>query len=100
MKQIPITKMLKQASDPKRKISMQKYFKTNVGEYGYGDIFVGISVPILRSITKEYTHVPISEVQELLTSPIHEYRLAALQILINQFNTGMKRDGRASTPFI
>ena len=99
MKPKSIKKVLQRAADPERKISMQKYFKTEIGQYGYGDIFIGISVPMLRSITKQYSHLSISEIQELLTSPIHEYRLAALQILIHQFNKGSKKEQKSSYTF-
>jgi 3-methyladenine DNA glycosylase AlkD len=72
---------LKQASDSDRAKNLSWFFKTGKGEYGEGDVFLGITVPILRSISKKYSTLKFQAFQELLNSNIHEYRLSALMIL-------------------
>ncbi len=72
-------------ADPVRAAGAQRYFKTGPGEYGEGDIFIGLTVPQSRSIAKKYLALPLSEVQKLLASPIHEHRFIALEILIFKY---------------
>ena len=76
-------KMEKEA-DKNQAALLQKFFKTGRGEYGEGDIFLGISVPRIRKVAKEFRNIGLEEVQEHLDSEIHEERLAALLILIEQ----------------
>ena len=63
----------------------QGFFKTAPGEYGAGDQFIGIRVPVLRTLAKEFRALPLSEVPALLHSPIHEERLLALLILVDGY---------------
>ncbi len=74
----------KSASKDQAKIS-QWFFKTNPGDYGEGDVFIGIKVPDLRSIAKQHLNLKFDELQNLLSSKIHEERLAALMILVIRF---------------
>ena len=74
----------KSANDSKSKI-LQRFFKTGKGEYGEGDIFLGIIVPEQRKIAKEFCNLNNDELEKLLDSEIHEKRLIALLILINKF---------------
>ncbi|MCI5072334.1 DNA alkylation repair protein [bacterium] len=63
----------------------QSFFKTGKGEYGEGDCFLGIRVPVLRKLAKQYKDIDLSTVQKLLDSKWHEKRLLGLFILIHQY---------------
>ena len=62
----------------------QRFFKTGEWQYGAGDKFMGIRVPVVRLVCKKFKDLPLTEVEKLLASPIHEHRLAALIIMVNQ----------------
>lgn len=61
------------------------FFKTGKGQYGYGDKFIGVSVPKLRQVARKFRHLKFVSIEKLLKSPIHEERLIALLILVGQF---------------
>ena len=63
----------------------QRCFKTAKGEYGYGDIFIGIRVPELRKLAKNYIDLSLIETKKLIKSKIHEERLTGLLILMNKY---------------
>jgi 3-methyladenine DNA glycosylase AlkD len=72
--------------DARKAEVLQRFFKTGPGEYGQGDIFLGIAVPKLRRIAIKYANgIPLSQVKELLHSKIHEERLVALLILVQRY---------------
>jgi 3-methyladenine DNA glycosylase AlkD len=62
----------------------QRFFKTYEGGYAEGDVFLGLPVPTTRKTVKKYTNLPLSEIEILLDSPIHEHRFAAVVILVNK----------------
>ena len=80
-------RLRKLASKDKAKI-LQRFFKTGLGQYGEGDMFHGITVPVLRKLTKEYDDTPLADVFSLLTSGMHEERLLALLMLVRAFTNG------------
>jgi 3-methyladenine DNA glycosylase AlkD len=71
--------------DPQVAEHSQRYFKTGPGEYGEGDRFRGIRVPVLRKLAQRHGAIPLADVETLLHSPFHEDRLLALLILVRQF---------------
>ncbi len=78
-------------ANPKQATLLQKFFKTGKGEYGEGDIFLGLKVPDIRKITKQFSNIQLDELQELLNSKIHEHRLAALLILVDHYEKHSER---------
>ncbi|HNX53837.1 MAG TPA: DNA alkylation repair protein, partial [Pontiellaceae bacterium] len=66
----------------------QRFFKTGPGQYGEGDIFLGIKVPVLHRLAKEHQAIALNEAVELLQSPLHEVRLLALFIMVLQYKRG------------
>ncbi len=70
----------------KKSLVLRRFFKTGVGEYGYGDIFLGVTVPQQRAIVKRYFMITsLFDIKKLLYSPIHEHRLTALLLLVQKF---------------
>jgi 3-methyladenine DNA glycosylase AlkD len=74
--------------DPQRAQLLQRYFKTGAGEYGEGDVFVGIRVPELRKLARQYRSLAFSETIRLLQSAVHEARLLALLVLVRKYADG------------
>lgn len=80
-----IIQELNNLQDKKKAKILQGFFKTAKGQYGEGDIFLGITVPKSRDIAKKYLDCSYEELQELLNSKIHEHRLTALLILVEKY---------------
>ncbi|MFA6064602.1 MAG: DNA alkylation repair protein [archaeon] len=81
-----IRKELSSLANPTQAKHLMGFFKTGKGEYGEGDIFYGIKVPVTRSIAKKYAQeLNLKEVEALLHSKIHEERLCALLVLIQKY---------------
>jgi len=76
---------LKRIANPAHTRVLQRFFKTGKGEYGEGDLFRGIKIPVLRKLVKNYQDVPLAGVQELLTSKFHEDRMLALLFLMAHY---------------
>jgi len=76
--------------DEKRAEVNKRFFKTGKGEYGEGDIFIGLSVPKCRKIAIKYSALPLGEVQKILSSKIHEERLIALEILVYKYENNLE----------
>ena len=90
-----IISQLKAVSNPQIAEGSRRFFKTGKGDYGEGDKFLGIRVPILRKIAKEYAHISLTEILALLKSPFHEIRLVSLFILTLKYE---KSDQNAMVP--
>lgn len=76
---------LAEAADADDARFLQRFFKTGPGQYGEGDVFIGVRVPATRAIAKRFAALPLEAVGELLRSQVHEHRLAGLVILVGQF---------------
>lgn len=76
--------LAKHASDADA-VNLAWFFKTGPGEYGEGDQFIGVRVPDIRKVCKEFKKLPLSEVKKLIESPTHEHRMAGLIILTLQY---------------
>ena len=83
-----LKKELSGAADPERARNSAWFFRTGEGQYGHGDRFLGITVPVQRRIANRYVHLPLTGVEKLLASPIHEHRFVALEILVAQYEQG------------
>ena len=83
---------LRSLGNPKDAAFLAGFFKTGPGQYGEGDRFIGVRVPVIRKVVREFVGLPLAEVECPLHSPIHEERLAALVILVTQ---AAKADGKA-----
>lgn len=90
-----LRKDLEKIADPKRARVLQRFFKTKKGEYGEGDVFLGITVPESRSIAQKYKDLSSDKITELLRSEIHEERLIAVLFLVHNFQTGNKQNKKA-----
>ena len=89
---LALKKELKDKASPKKAKIAQRFFKTGPGEYGEGDIFLGVIVPDIRKIAKKYDSLKLEEVVKLLSSKFHEERTAALLIMINKFQRGDNKE--------
>ena len=80
--------VLRSHSNPQKAKTLQWFFKTGKGEYAEGDLFIGVTVPQIRKIVKQFQTLPLHDIVRLLASKIHEERLLALLILVSQFKHG------------
>ncbi|HEX2234216.1 MAG TPA: DNA alkylation repair protein, partial [Thermoleophilaceae bacterium] len=61
-----------------------RYFKSGEGEYGDGDVFLGVRMGDVFTLAKRYVQMPLVEIEQLLESPLHEVRAGALSIMAKQ----------------
>lgn len=64
---------------------VQRFFKTGAGQYGEGDVFIGLTVPEIRAIAVRNFETEFEEVINLLDSEVHEHRLCRFLILVRKF---------------
>ena len=88
-----IRRQLRDLADPSIAQHSQRFFKTGPSEYGKGDEFIGIRVPVLRRVAKQHRDIPLDYIEQLISSAIHEERLLALLILVFQFEHKAKMKG-------
>jgi 3-methyladenine DNA glycosylase AlkD len=79
---------LEALGDPEHARFVAGYFRTGPGEYGEGDRFLGIRIPVLRGLVREYRGLPLEQTAELLRSPWHEARLLACLLLADAYARG------------
>jgi 3-methyladenine DNA glycosylase AlkD len=76
---------------PKKAAFLSGFFKTGKGQYAEGDVFVGVNNPEVRTMAKKYANLPLTDIETLLHDPIHEIRLLALVMLVNQFEKASRK---------
>lgn len=88
-----LTKNLKSKGTSKKVEIYQRFFKTAPGQYGHGDVFLGLTMPEIRGIAKQFQDMELKELQEHLKSKYHEERMASLLIALNKYESS-KDDGK------
>ena len=88
------SELKKRSSREKAKV-LTRFFKTGPGEYGEGDVFMGVTVPNIRQSVKPYRDLSATEVTKLVRSKIHEERLAGLLVLVMQYEKGDDKQRQA-----
>ena len=83
-----IRKAISKQKNPTQAVNLQRFFKTGKGEYGEGDIFYGIKIPEQRIIAKQFKDLALNDLKNLILSKVHEERLIAAFILVDQFKSG------------
>ena len=83
---------LQSVGTPEKAIHLQRFFKTGPGQYGEGDVFIGVVVTHTRGIAKTNLQTPLTEISKLLKSKFHEARLCALLILTERFKKATEKD--------
>ncbi len=94
-----IKRELKALSHPDKIGDYQRFFKTGKGEYGEGDVFIGLTVPEQRSVAKKYLDADRVTIRSLLESKIHEHRLTGLLILVQQFQNAVEAERKRIVAF-
>ena len=90
---------LKAEADPAKAAFFPSFFKTGKGQYGEGDVFLGVTVPKQRAIAKKFRGAPLGTIEEMLADPVHEMRLTALLILVSKFQKGSADEKKAIVDF-
>jgi len=80
-----LQKALRQMANPEIAAHSARFFKTGKGEYGEGDVFLGVRVPPIRALAKEYQDIGLKQTLKLLQSKYHEERLLAVILMVNSF---------------
>ncbi len=71
---------------------LSRFFKTGKGQYGEGDVFWGLTVPVSRQIAEKYKDISISEVQSLLKNKVHEVRLIGILVLVHRYKNSVDKE--------
>jgi 3-methyladenine DNA glycosylase AlkD len=82
-----VTKAIQSLASPTQARHLQRFFKSSKGEYGYGDVFLGVTVPQIRKIANEYKDLTLPQIDKLMASKFHEVRFCGLVILTLQFKS-------------
>ncbi len=91
MSAIQVVKEIQALSNRGRAHDLQKFFQTAPGQYGEGDIFLGLTVPQVRTVAKKYREISLKEIETLTRSKFHEVRLCGLVILTLQYKAAKER---------
>lgn len=85
-----IRQELNRIAKPKKAKILARFFKTGKGEYGEGDVFLGVMVPQVRAVAKKFVDIELGNLKTLLGSKVHEERLLALIILVSKYKEANK----------
>ncbi|MEK6947364.1 MAG: DNA alkylation repair protein, partial [Nanoarchaeota archaeon] len=85
--------------NPEKARILSGFFKTGKGQYGYGDVFLGVKVPETRSVAKKFNELNLKDLKKLLSSKIHEERLCALLILVDIFKQSDSKNKKIIVDF-
>ena len=88
----PIQKELRALASAETAANLQRFFKTGPGQYGEGDVFLGIKVPPLRALAKQHADAGLDIVAALLDSRYHEERMFALLLLMQFYQRAQEKD--------
>lgn len=101
MKVLELQSEIKTLANPKKAKLLQGFFKTKKGEYGEGDVFLGLTVPVQRKLVKKYAgSLDLKDLDKLLKSKIHEHRLIALLVLVTKFQSISRRHFELACPVV
>ena len=87
-----LLKELHNISNKDKSKDLSRFFKTGPGQYGEGDVFLGITVPVSRKIAQKYMHLSLSDISQILNNKYHEARLIALLILVQKYKLIKKQE--------
>ena len=87
-----LKKDLQNLANPEQAETLQRFFKTGEGDYGEGDVFLGIKVPVQRKIAKKYFGLSLPKIKELLNSEVHDHRSVALFILTDKYKKSQEEN--------
>ena len=87
MSAVLVINAIQNKANPTQAKHSQRFFKTSKGEYGYGDVFLGVPVPQLRKIAAEHKDMSLPQIEKLVASKFHEVRFCGLVILTMQFKS-------------
>lgn len=90
---------MRRSASPKKALILSRFFKTGKGQYGEGDVFIGLSVPEIRVLAKDFADLSLAELKHLLCSRIHEERTLALVLLVNMFENGSRAEKKTVFEF-
>jgi 3-methyladenine DNA glycosylase AlkD len=85
---------LRAHADPATAAVLQRFFKTGPGQYGEGDVFIGVKVPAIRAVCRECRGIELEQILALLRSRVHEERALAVVMLVDAFRRGGEDDRR------
>ena len=97
----PLQKDIRANKDESRVPMLQHFFKTGKGQYAEGDIFLGLTVPLVRTLVKKHlAQISLDDIEEILQSKYHEERLAALIALVTMVRKGTLSTSDASAVYL
>lgn len=95
----PLQNELQALGSPEKAAFLSRFFKTGKGQYGEGDQFLGLTMPEIRTVVVKYSFLTINDWQQLLHSPFHEFRMAALIGLMKRFQKSKKDEATQQAIF-